>query len=779
MVLPSSALRERGVTNPAFLTIAAAALALTLAAVTHAISWYGHPFAGVFVDRDLVVSSVAWPTWSGPRQGLHFPDRIVSIDGASLDHLDSDARIAAWERRIEDAVRTPRPTLQVEVSTATGERTLDLAVGRFNAAAWWTQAGSLTSAGAMYILAALLAIATSPRGRLARSFAKLAVFSATFMLTLFDFHTSRALVPLFLIAFAMTPVAMVGLALRLPDDARILRRRPWIVPLLDGIGASFALTLLWRHFTGRELGIARILCGDLLVVGAFAFAGILTARWIRARGERRQQLGNLLAAMAPIPIICTAIPALASLSSLSALAFCTLPGLALAPLATVYAFIRHDLWGSRALLSRAFTLTIVAVGVCVAAVCGGGAFVAFFGIPFRQGLAGAAAGGAFAAALVALALRASDRGFFSARAEYKPTIEQLSEHLVAVNRPAEVARAVERTVERWLACESIRFELLPAPGRSNSAPPSPSSGPSLAAHAHAHAPSVLALPVTFRGDALGVLHLGAKKGGALFTSEDIDLLRTIANQTAVALAHAHSYSELEERRRQQLAAMRDERLALIETMAAEVAHEVRYPINFFRSIFSRNARGESMQLDAEAFEIGGEEVDRLERLVSGLRRVSTHRVERRNVPLEQLVARAEVLLADRLGGRKLAFDAADIVLRCDFDQATQVVVNLLSNALDAARDSLDVGITWRPDARGGGELTVWDGGPGFDVDEAELFAPWFTTKPRGTGLGLALSQRIVRAHGWSIAAKRRDGRTEFRIGVPAEDIARTLAFASA
>ena len=86
---------------------------------------------------------------------------------------------------------------------------------------------------------------------------------------------------------------------------------------------------------------------------------------------------------------------------------------------------------------------------------------------------------------------------------------------------------------------------------------------------------------------LGRLRVGKKRGGALFTSEDLDLLKTIANQGALALAHAIAYAELERRRKQQAAAWRDEREALVETLSAEIAHEVRYPINFFRSIFQR------------------------------------------------------------------------------------------------------------------------------------------------------------------------------------------------
>jgi signal transduction histidine kinase len=253
----------------------------------------------------------------------------------------------------------------------------------------------------------------------------------------------------------------------------------------------------------------------------------------------------------------------------------------------------------------------------------------------------------------------------------------------------------------------------------------------------------------------------------------VDLLRTIANQAALALTNAYGYAELELRRRQQAVAFRTEREALIETVAAEIAHEIRYPINFFRSIFQQRGPAAG-RLDDEEISIGCEEVERLERLVSGLKRVSARRLERRPVPLAELAVKAERLLRDQLGGRSLALDVAGApAVTCDPDQVTQILANLIANALDAAGEQGEVGVRWAweeeaaegEDARAG-SLVVWDTGAGFAGDASRLFAPWYTTKPRGTGLGLAITHRLVRAHGWTIDPERRDGRTCFVIAIP-------------
>jgi signal transduction histidine kinase len=83
----------------------------------------------------------------------------------------------------------------------------------------------------------------------------------------------------------------------------------------------------------------------------------------------------------------------------------------------------------------------------------------------------------------------------------------------------------------------------------------------------------------------------------------------------------------------------------------------------------------------------------------------------------------------------------------------QVLLNLAKNAVEAAAPSGHVDIlVGESDQRS--EVTVRDSGPGLDAEARErLFEPFFTNKPRGTGLGLAVSQTIARAHGGEIVAE--------------------------
>ena len=268
--------------------------------------------------------------------------------------------------------------------------------------------------------------------------------------------------------------------------------------------------------------------------------------------------------------------------------------------------------------------------------------------------------------------------------------------------------------------------------------------------------SAMVLPLILPdGEAVGVINLARRPGEPPYGPDDLEQARHVAAHFALSIGLAIRTVAAARLARKEADGRH---LAEIGQMTAIVAHEIRNPLAAIRV---------AAQFAAEAPEylaVVVEESDRLEALCEGfldLSRPLEVRPRSTNLPM---------LLRDLAARENGAFREADVSLivrveptgavPVDPHRIEQACRNLLKNAREAAGTGGNVVLTvWRDG------FEVADDGPGLSRAVREsLFTPFITAKPRGTGLGLTVVQRVVQAHGGRVVVGGEEGAgASFRI----------------
>ncbi|MDX2132468.1 MAG: ATP-binding protein [Planctomycetota bacterium] len=279
--------------------------------------------------------------------------------------------------------------------------------------------------------------------------------------------------------------------------------------------------------------------------------------------------------------------------------------------------------------------------------------------------------------------------------------------------------------------------------------------------------------------------------GAIMSSRNETVMRLRAKEAALADALSKLESVATDLRRKNHlleAARRNladaDRLASLGMMSAGIAHELNTPLAVLKGLVERLNANPARGMEPTQAALMLRVVSRLERLGESLLDFARVRPPRtRETVLRTVVQEAITLVRlDRETGTVDLRNAVSegVVASCDPDRMVQVLVNLVRNGVDAVRAGTRAGgrvwvegETVERDGRAWVSLRVRDDGPGFDPDILpRLFEPFASTRldARGTGLGLAVAEGIVREHGGVLLARNRvDGPgAELEVMIPRE-----------
>lgn len=287
------------------------------------------------------------------------------------------------------------------------------------------------------------------------------------------------------------------------------------------------------------------------------------------------------------------------------------------------------------------------------------------------------------------------------------------------------------------------------------------------------------VPLVAKEEAVGVICADNFYSKSPITGENVKLLSTFANHAALAIESANAYKELKEKVKQlkdaQERLIRSERLAVMGNMAAYIAHEIRNPLvtigGFARSILRTFNKDEKIEKDVGVIV---EEVNRLEKILANIMDFS------RPVESVKLVSQINEILENTCSLMEPYLNSGHIQLTKTFGsnipkivvdtaQLKQVFLNIIKNAVESMNRGGKLTIETLKESDYV-KINIMDTGEGMTAEILQnIFVPFFTTKVDGTGVGLAVSQKIIDDHGGHIEVKSElQSGTTFSIYLPSK-----------
>ena len=241
-----------------------------------------------------------------------------------------------------------------------------------------------------------------------------------------------------------------------------------------------------------------------------------------------------------------------------------------------------------------------------------------------------------------------------------------------------------------------------------------------------------------------------------------------AGQVTAVVSILHDLSEIREleRRRVEQQLFESEKLAAVGRLAASIAHEVNNPLEAIKNALYLMQTGSDVEQNSRFLEIARKETERVSHIIRQMLGFARRPGEVDWVDVNQLLEETLVLLEKKMRQQRIritkSFDPDLPHVRARADQLRQVFLNLILNAQQAISSEGEIHVsTSRHEQALQPSIIVQlsDSGVGIAQDDlARIFDPFFSTGKKGTGLGLWVTQDIVRQHGGRIEVASDIGR---------------------
>jgi two-component system sensor histidine kinase HydH len=293
--------------------------------------------------------------------------------------------------------------------------------------------------------------------------------------------------------------------------------------------------------------------------------------------------------------------------------------------------------------------------------------------------------------------------------------------------------------------------------------------------------SFATVPLIAKDRVIGVILVDNMFNQRPITDGDIRFLTMFAYQAALAIENAIIHTNLETMNKEMRALheqlVQSEKMAALGAMMAEITHEIRNPLVSIGGFTRRLAKKLENSEEKKYIDIILSEVSRLEGIIqdnlSYIKEAAPQPVE---TDIVVLIRDILMLYEDELSHRHILVETdlsmALPKLMIDAQQIKQAVINILKNAMEAMENGGILSMrTYSSDTAKEVSIELGDTGPGISSKVMHnIFNPYYTTKARGTGLGLPITNRIVKAHRGRIELRNKDtGGAVFTIKLPYDD----------